>query len=62
MARRYKTAQDLMNMSDSQLKRLYSWRSYEARKKLQRLEQKYGAEHNLKIYFSVQNSNKADAY
>ena len=47
MARRYKTAQDLMNMSDSQLKRLYSWRSYEARKKLQRLEQKYGTDSQI---------------
>ncbi len=47
MARRYKTAQDLMNMSDSQLKRLYSWRSYEARKKLQRLEQKYGPDSQI---------------
>lgn len=47
MARRYKTAQDILNMSDPQLKRLYSWRSYEARKKLQRLEQKYGPESQI---------------
>ena len=44
MARRIKTAQEIFDSSLSmkELRRQYSWRSYEARKKFERLRQKYG--------------------
>lgn len=44
MARHIKTAQDIYSsgLSMKELRRQYSWRSYEARKKLERLRQKYG--------------------
>jgi len=47
MARKMKTAQDLLSMTEKELRRLYSWRSYEARKKLKRLEEKYGSDSRI---------------
>lgn len=49
MARQVKTAQEIYSsgLSMKELRRQYSWRSYEARKKIERLRQKYGEDSSI---------------
>ena len=49
MARQVKTAQEIYSsgLSMKDLRRQYSWRSYEARKKIERLRQKYGEDSSI---------------